>query len=184
MPKISCPKCGASVFAVAMGHTVEVKGGADLESCVYRSEDAADELALDDVLECPQLEKAIEAAIDRLVGLPGAVVWPTDGEGARMFERWRPFNGVVDHSRGGCQAVVLDISPSGAAVWAENSRHVRAASKVTFRLSGYGELPSEVVRLEGGVLGLMFLLDGPERRKLGDWLSHRREALEKAQPQS
>jgi len=167
-----------------MGHTVEVKGGADLESCVNLSGEPGDEAAIDDVLECVEMEKALEAAIDQLVGLPGAVVWPTDGEGARMFDRWRPFSGVLSHSRGDCQVVVLDISPSGSAVWAENSKEVRASSKVKFRLSGYGVLPAEVVRLDGGVLGLMFLLDGPERRKLSEWLTQRRQALEPPPPTS
>ena len=176
MPKIVCPRCGASVFAVRQGHTVELRGSSGIDACPVLAH-SDDDVEIDDLLECPDMEKAVEGSLDDITETPAAVAWPRDGGVYRDFERWEPLNGTIYSGRQSYRCVVLDISPGGAAVWTPSSDDVPEGAEVNFEPSGHGSLPAEVVRMRGGVLGLMFLIDNESRARLVDWLDGLRQAL-------
>ncbi len=176
MPKIVCPRCGASVFAVRQGHTVELRGGSGINACPVLA-DLGDDADVDDVLECPDMEKAVEGSLDDISETPAAVAWPRDSGSYRGFERWEPLNGMLFAGQHSYRCVVLDISPGGAAIWTASSEEVPEGAEVNFEPSGHSALAAEVVRMRGGVLGLMFLIDNEARVRLADWLDGLRQAL-------
>ena len=173
MPKISCTQCGATVFAVPIGHTVEFRGVTGISACPALEEDTVGR----DILACAEMEKAVEVALEALTEPSLTALWPADGKDKRYYERWQPLVGALVSGKQRYSCVVLDISPGGAAVWTEASAQIPEGAEVLFKPNSHDELPAEVVRLKGGVLGLMFLLELGERHALSEWLSGLREAV-------
>ena len=165
-----------STRAVRKGRTVELRGGSGIDACPILAP-LGDDADIDDVLECPDMEKAVDGALDKISETPVAVAWPRDGGSFRDFERWEPLNGTLFSGQNSYRCVVLDISPGGAAIWTASSDDVPEGAEVNFEPSGHSSLAAEVVRMRGGVLGLMFLIDNEARSRLADWLDGLRQAL-------
>lgn len=172
MPRVVCPRCAASVLAVPVGHTVALRAAVGANSCVELPGGAGG----DGLLRCGAMAAAVEQALETLVKPSLTALWPADGEQNRLYERWRPMTAVLRSGSKSYQCVVLDISPGGAAIWTEASAEVPEGAEVQFTPDGHEALPAEVVRLSGGVLGLMFLIDEAPRRALAAWLTARRQA--------
>ncbi len=179
MPKIVCPRCGASVFAVSQRYTVELRGSSGIAACPVLAP-LGEDAEIDDVLECPDMERAVDATISKLTDTPAVVIWPRDDGEHRDFMRWEPLNGTLTSGHKSYRCVVLDISPGGAAIWTPSSDEVPEGAEVRFEPVGHDTLTAEVVRMRGGVLGLMFLIDNDARRQLADWLDGLRQALDES----
>lgn len=129
----------------------------------------------DDLLRCGPMKAAVEAALEALTEPSLSALWRAGPQDNRLYERWQPLTGHLQSGRKRYQCVVLDISPGGAAIWTEASAEIPEGAEVLFTPQGHEALPSEVVRLSSGVLGLMFLLEAEGRVALTQWLSGLRE---------
>ena len=177
MPTIKCPTCSASVFAVVRDHAIEIKGGADIQGCIHLSAEENKQTQINDILQCGEMEAAVDKAVESLTQLPTRVIWPGDGSGKRHYERWEPLSGTLVRQNDAFRCLVMDISPGGAAVWTPSAAGLAEGMEISFELDGYGAIPAEVARLHGENLGLMFLSQREGERELLEWLKLKRQAL-------
>lgn len=170
MPKIACPVCGASVIAMPIGHTAELRETQNAAACLELD---ASRGGLDG---CRAMRASVASVLESLTEPSLAALRSVDAADNRLYERWRPLVGTLRSGSKHYACVVLDISPGGAAVWTEASGEVPEGAAVLFEPQGHAAAPAEVVRLSGGVLGLMFLLEADARRELAQWLGGLRDA--------
>lgn len=177
MPLVTCPRYAASVYAIAAGENVGIMGAADLKRCERVRHNERTKSGVDLLLVCAEMRKAMEAEIGPIFDYGEEVAWSRDSHGKRFYERWEQLEGtlLIDEQRH--PSVVLDISPGGAAIWTESAPALTSGTEVWFELEGMHRFPAQLVRLNGRVLGLMFLLGQDQRQSLTAWLLRRREAL-------
>ena len=167
MPLVTCPRCAASVYAIAAGENVGIMGAADLKRCERVRHHERTKSGVDLLLACVEMRKAMEAEIGPIFDYSEEVAWSRDSHGKRFYERWEQLEGtlLIDEQRH--PSVVLDISPGGAAIWTESAPALTSGTEVWFELEGMHRFPAQLVRLNGRVLGLMFLLGQVASTKVG-----------------
>ena len=63
MPLVTCPRCAASVYAIAAGENVGIMGAADLKRCERVRHNERTKSGVDLLLACAEMRKAMEAEI-------------------------------------------------------------------------------------------------------------------------
>jgi hypothetical protein len=172
MPKIVCPRCGASVKAEPAAGGAALSEPANAAACLELG-------ALGALDGCRSMQAAVAVALEALAEPAFAALRP-DGPGDdRLFRRWQPLAGTLAAGAGEHGCTVLDISPAGAALWCAAAAEVPEGAAVRFRPDGHDEVPAEVLRREGEVLRLAFLLDAEGKRAVARWIAGLRKALQR-----
>lgn len=184
MPTITCERCGASVFTLVVGPSMDVKGGHELHRCKALAGNAeeAEEVTIDLVLECDDMERAIDKSVMALTdaGTPVDITWPVDTGGRREYERWELLTGVLEVGNRLHQCIVRDISPGGASVWSETASEISEGARAVLEPEGHERLPAEVTHKNAGALGLKFTLSSEQRNRTAEWLMRLRQSLGRA----
>ncbi len=70
---------------------------------------------------------------------------------------------------------VLNISPGGVCLAAENPAGLHEGGEGIFELTDFGEFPARICYVVSGGIGLDFRLDDRRREAFAEWLAGRRE---------
>jgi hypothetical protein len=63
MPKVTCPICGSVAIAVPAATTIEIRGATEVARCERLRPLIEAGAAIDDLMECEVLERAVERAL-------------------------------------------------------------------------------------------------------------------------
>ena len=101
---------------------------------------------------------------------PGNAEWPEEAEGQRDFERWNPFAISLRVKGQEHQALVHDISPTGARIQLVPTAAFEAGEDVVLTVEGYGEFKANIRRLLEGEIAVEFAISHIDSKLFGYWL--------------
>ncbi len=101
---------------------------------------------------------------------PGNAEWPGEADGQRDFERWNPFAISLTVNGREHEALVRDISPTGARIQLAPAAEFEAGEDVVLNVEGYGELKANIRRLLEGDIAIEFTMSHIDSKLFGYWL--------------